>query len=80
MERVKIYDEHGVPAKNAIGLFARAFMEHFPLLPVERRDVCTTPSCARILWKAFSSQKVREMLGENRSRGALVDFPLGISC
>ncbi len=35
MERVKVYDENGIPAKNGVGIFARIFMEHFPLLPVE---------------------------------------------
>ena len=35
MERVKLYDRNGVPNKQGVGLFARAFMEHFPLLPVE---------------------------------------------
>ena len=35
MERVKVYDPNGVPAKNGVGIFARVFREHFPLLPVE---------------------------------------------
>jgi uncharacterized protein YbgA (DUF1722 family) len=35
MERVKVYDANGVAAKNGVGIFARVFMEHFPLLPVE---------------------------------------------
>jgi uncharacterized protein YbgA (DUF1722 family)/uncharacterized protein YbbK (DUF523 family) len=35
MERVKVYDANGIPAKNGVGIFARVFMEHFPLLPVE---------------------------------------------
>ncbi len=35
MERVKVYDENGIPAKKGVGIFARIFMEHFPLLPVE---------------------------------------------
>jgi Uncharacterized conserved protein len=35
MERVKVYDEKGMPAKTGVGIFARIFMEHFPLLPVE---------------------------------------------
>jgi uncharacterized protein YbgA (DUF1722 family)/uncharacterized protein YbbK (DUF523 family) len=35
MERVRIYTEKGMPTKTGVGLFARAFMEHFPLLPVE---------------------------------------------
>ncbi|HKI51906.1 MAG TPA: DUF523 and DUF1722 domain-containing protein, partial [Geothermobacteraceae bacterium] len=35
MERVKLYDRNGIPQGKGVGLFARAFMEHFPLLPVE---------------------------------------------
>jgi uncharacterized protein YbgA (DUF1722 family) len=35
MERVRVYGAGGRPAKRGVGLFARAFMEHFPDLPVE---------------------------------------------
>ena len=37
MERVKLYPsvEGGMPTKKGVGLFARAFMDRFPLLPVE---------------------------------------------
>jgi uncharacterized protein YbbK (DUF523 family) len=35
MERVKVYNEKGMPLKKGVGLFAKAFMDHFPLLPVE---------------------------------------------
>jgi len=35
MERVKVYNEKGIPVKKGVGLFARIFMDHFPLLPVE---------------------------------------------
>jgi uncharacterized protein YbgA (DUF1722 family) len=35
MERVKVYNEKGVGVKKGVGLFARAFMDHFPGLPVE---------------------------------------------
>jgi len=35
MERVKVYNDKGVATRNGIGMFARAFMQHFPLLPVE---------------------------------------------
>ena len=35
MERVKVYDQNNVPQSVGVGLFARAFKEHFPLLPVE---------------------------------------------
>jgi uncharacterized protein YbbK (DUF523 family) len=35
MERVRVYNEKGIPEKKGVGMFARIFMEHFPLLPVE---------------------------------------------
>jgi uncharacterized protein YbbK (DUF523 family) len=35
MERVRVYTEKGVPSNRGSGMFARAFMDHFPLLPVE---------------------------------------------
>ncbi len=35
MERVKVYNDQGMPVKIGVGLFARVFMDRFPLLPVE---------------------------------------------
>lgn len=35
MERVKVYGKNNMPRAVGVGLFARAFMERFPLIPVE---------------------------------------------
>lgn len=35
MERVKVYNESGMPEKKGVGIFARVFMNHFPRVPVE---------------------------------------------
>ncbi|MGZ3559068.1 MAG: DUF523 domain-containing protein, partial [Thermodesulfobacteriota bacterium] len=35
MERIRVYNEKGIAAKKGVGIFARIFMDHFPLLPVE---------------------------------------------
>jgi len=35
MARVEVCDENGDSREVGVGLFARTFMEHFPLLPVE---------------------------------------------
>lgn len=35
MAAVKVYTESGMPVKRGVGIFAQAFMAHFPLLPVE---------------------------------------------
>lgn len=35
MERVKVYNEKGMPVFKGTGLYANEFMKHFPLIPVE---------------------------------------------
>ena len=35
MKGVKVYTNGGMPRYRGVGIFARAFMEHFPLLPAE---------------------------------------------
>jgi uncharacterized protein YbgA (DUF1722 family)/uncharacterized protein YbbK (DUF523 family) len=43
MERVRVFNPHGVPAKSGRGLFAAALLEHFPLLPVEEEGRLSDP-------------------------------------
>ena len=35
MERVKVYNDSGMAEKTGVGIFARAFMDRFPWIPVE---------------------------------------------
>jgi uncharacterized protein YbbK (DUF523 family) len=35
MERVRVYRMSGIPGKDGVGIFARALIGRFPLLPVE---------------------------------------------
>ena len=45
MKRVNVYNEEtGIPSNRGIGLFAKAFMEHFPLIPVEEEGRLNDPS------------------------------------
>jgi uncharacterized protein YbgA (DUF1722 family)/uncharacterized protein YbbK (DUF523 family) len=75
MERVKIYDEHGVPAKKGVGLFARAFMEHFPLLPAEEEGRLHDPPLREnFIERIFTYQRWREVVQQKKSIGALVAF------
>ena len=43
MKGVNVYNEKGMPAKKGAGLFARAFMKRFPLLPTEGEDLLHDP-------------------------------------
>jgi uncharacterized protein YbgA (DUF1722 family) len=75
MERVKVYGPSGTPATTGVGLFARAFMEHFPLLPVEDEGRLHDPVLRENFIEAiFTLQRWREILAKNGGRNALVDF------
>jgi uncharacterized protein YbgA (DUF1722 family)/uncharacterized protein YbbK (DUF523 family) len=75
MERVKVYGPSGMPAKTGVGLFARTFMEHFPLLPVEEEGRLHDPKLRENFIEAiFTLKRWREMPASSRDRGALVDF------
>jgi uncharacterized protein YbgA (DUF1722 family)/uncharacterized protein YbbK (DUF523 family) len=43
MERVRLYDGNGVPARDGVGVFARQLMDHFPNLPVEEEGRLNDP-------------------------------------
>jgi len=43
MESVKVYNHEGIYTLKGVGLFARIFIEHFPLLPVEEDGRLTDP-------------------------------------
>ena len=75
MERVKVYTEKGMPVKKGIGLFARAFMEHFPLIPVEEEGRLHDPHLREnFIERIFTLNRWRKMLKEKRSTGTLVKF------
>jgi uncharacterized protein YbgA (DUF1722 family)/uncharacterized protein YbbK (DUF523 family) len=75
MERVKVYGPSGTPTRTGVGLFARAFMEHFPLLPVEDEGRLHDPALRENFIEAiFTLQRWREMLALGGGRSALVDF------
>ena len=75
MERVKVYNEKGMPVKKGVGMFARIFMEHFPLLPVEDEGRLHDPKLRdNFIERIFALKRWREVLGRKESRGNVVDF------
>ncbi len=75
MERVKLYDRNGVPKKEGVGLFARIFMEHFPLLPVEEDGRLHDPGLRETFIESiFTLKRWRETAGRRGTLSALVDF------
>ena len=75
MARVKLYDKNGSPNSQGVGLFARAFMEHFPLLPVEEDGRLNDPRLREnFIEIIFTLKRWREAIANGKTRGALVDF------
>lgn len=75
MERVKLYDRNGVPAKQGVGLFARTFMEHFPLLPVEEDGRMHDPHLREnFIECVFVFKRWRDLLAGGMNAAGLVAF------
>jgi uncharacterized protein YbgA (DUF1722 family)/uncharacterized protein YbbK (DUF523 family) len=75
MERVKVYNENGIPVKKGVGMFARAFMKHFPFLPAEDDGRLNDPILREnFIQRIFVFKKWREMMMGKQGRGRLVDF------
>jgi uncharacterized protein YbgA (DUF1722 family)/uncharacterized protein YbbK (DUF523 family) len=75
MERVKVYDDKGMPSKTGIGIFARIFMEKFPLLPVEEEGRLHDAALREnFIERIFTLRRWREVRSMKSGRGALVDF------
>lgn len=75
MARVKVYAETGMPSNRGIGLFARAFMEQFPHLPVEDDGRLHDPALREnFIQRIFVHRRWRELVARAKRRGGLVDF------
>ena len=75
MERVRLYDHNGVPNKTGVGLFAKAFMEHFPLLPVEEDGRLHDPRLREnFIEIIFTLKRWRESLAQGKSAKHLIDY------
>lgn len=75
MERVKLYDANGVPRKIGVGFFAAAFMEHFPLLPVEEDGRLHDPVLREnFVERIFVFWRWGDLVREGKKIGPLIAF------
>ena len=75
MERVKVYNDKGMPEKTGVGLFARAFMDRFPLLPVEDEGRLHDPKLREnFIESIFVLKQWRETCEKQKTVGNLVQF------
>ena len=75
MERVKVYGETGIPSKVGAGMFTKAFMDHFPLVPVEEEGRLQDPALREMfVERVFTLRRLRDRIRKGKSRGNLVEF------
>jgi uncharacterized protein YbgA (DUF1722 family)/uncharacterized protein YbbK (DUF523 family) len=75
MERVRVYSDKGMPERKGVGIFARTFMEHFPLLPVEEEGRLHDPKLREnFIESIFALKRWRDLLKDHPTRGKLVAF------
>jgi uncharacterized protein YbgA (DUF1722 family)/uncharacterized protein YbbK (DUF523 family) len=75
MIRVKVYTEKGMPVKKGVGMFAREFMNHFPLIPAEDDGRLHDPKIREnFIERIFALQRWRQTIANGTNMGNLVDF------
>jgi uncharacterized protein YbgA (DUF1722 family) len=75
MIRIKVYSEKGMPRKVGVGMFARAFMDHFARIPVEDDGRLHNPAIREnFIERIFSLKRWRDIAAKSPRIGKLVDF------
>lgn len=75
MERVRLYDRNGVPKKTGVGLFAKVFMVHFPLLPAEEEGrLHDSRLRENFIETIFALKRWRELLARGKTAAGLIDY------
>ncbi len=75
MVRVKVYGKKGMPQKKGVGIFARAFMNHFPLIPVEDDGRLRNPQIREnFIEQVFTLKRWRDTRARRSCVGNVVDF------
>jgi uncharacterized protein YbgA (DUF1722 family) len=75
VERVRLYNEHGMPSRNGVGIFARAFIERFPLIPVEEEGrLCDPPLRENFIERVFCYRRYQDLINSGVTRQAVVRF------
>ena len=73
--RVKVHDEHGRATRSSRGLFAAAFAERFPLVPVEDEGrLLDTGLRENFIERVFAFRRLRDVFGRHWKRGELITF------
>ena len=75
MTRIKVYQENGSPVNTGVGIWARMFMDRFPLLPAEDDGRLHDPRIREnFIERVFVFKRFRDMIKQGKNTGNLVEF------
>ena len=64
-----------MPGRNGVGLFARAFIEQFPLIPVEEEGrLCDSTLRENFIERVFCYRRWQDLIQKGVTRQALIQF------
>jgi len=71
MQKIKVYpDCNIVPVKKGVGIFAKAFMEHFSNIPVKENEQLHNPNvCENFIEQVFTMKRRQDVLSKKRAAG-----------
>ncbi|MFO8111649.1 MAG: DUF523 and DUF1722 domain-containing protein [Desulfosalsimonadaceae bacterium] len=73
--RVKVYNDKGMPEKKGVGIFARMFTGHFPLVPVEEEGRLHDPKLREnFIEQIFTLKRWRDAVAKKPGIGSVVSF------
>ena len=75
IERVRLFNQHGMPSRKGVGLFAQAFMKRFPLIPVEDEGrLCDPVIRDNFLERVFCYHRWQQLARGPLTRNDVVTF------
>ena len=78
---VRVYPRHGRSTLTGTGLFARAFMKHFPLMPVQEEGRLHDPATREHFFeRVFSFRRWQDLVTKTETRKAVRDFHAQHTC
>ena len=75
IERVRVFNQNGIPSRAGVGLFARAFMDRFPLVPIEDEGRLSDPAFREnFIERVFCYRRYQDLLQSRVTRDSVVRF------
>ena len=73
--RIRVHGDDGKVRKIGTGIFAKAFCQHFPRIPVEEAGRLNDPKLREnFVERIFTLRRWRHLLAEKKTLGGLVEF------